>query len=40
VTFTAEELARLDEVSAPGRAVVPYYLDDSFADWQPARFRW
>jgi len=40
VNFTAEDLARLDEVSAPGRAVVPYYLDDSFADWQPAQFRW
>jgi aryl-alcohol dehydrogenase-like predicted oxidoreductase len=40
VRFTATDLALLDEVVPPGRAVVPYYLDDSFADWQPAQFRW
>jgi aryl-alcohol dehydrogenase-like predicted oxidoreductase len=40
VQLTSEDLARLDEVNPPGRAVVPYYLDDDFADWQPERFRW
>jgi hypothetical protein len=40
VQFTAEDLARLDAVTPPGRAVVPYYLDDSFADWEPAQHRW
>ena len=25
----------------PGsRGVVPYYLDDHFADWAPSRYRW
>jgi len=40
VQLTDDDLARLDEVTPPGRAVVPYYLDDDFADWQPAQFRW
>jgi aryl-alcohol dehydrogenase-like predicted oxidoreductase len=35
-----EELARLDAVAPPGRAIVPYYLDDDFADWRPHRHRW
>jgi aryl-alcohol dehydrogenase-like predicted oxidoreductase len=34
------DLARLDAVSPPGRAVVPYYLDDDFADWSAHRHRW
>ena len=40
VRLTEEDLTRLDQVIPPGRAVVPYYLDDDFADWKPARFRW
>ena len=40
VELTDDEVARLDEVTPPGRAVVPYYLDDDFADWNPTRFRW
>jgi aryl-alcohol dehydrogenase-like predicted oxidoreductase len=40
IEFTAEELASLDEVGPPGRATVPYYLDDDFADWSPALHRW
>lgn len=40
LTLTDDELAALDEICAPGRAVVPYYLDDSFADFRPHRFRW
>ena len=34
------ELERLDAVAPPGRAIVPYYLDDDFADWRPHRHRW
>ena len=40
VEFSDEELARLDEIAPPGRATVPYYLDDDFADWSPALHRW
>lgn len=40
VRLSEADLASLDQVSPPGRAVVPYYLDDDFADWRPARFRW
>ncbi len=40
VQLTDDDIAFLDGVSIPGRAVVPYYLDDDFADWNPSRFRW
>lgn len=40
VELSAEELARLDEISPPGRAAVPYFLDDSFADRRPHLHRW
>jgi aryl-alcohol dehydrogenase-like predicted oxidoreductase len=40
VTLQPDDLARLDAVSPPGRAVVPYYLDDDFADWRAHRHRW
>jgi aryl-alcohol dehydrogenase-like predicted oxidoreductase len=40
VAFTDSELDALDEIAPPGRATVPYYLDDDFADWSPARYRW
>jgi aryl-alcohol dehydrogenase-like predicted oxidoreductase len=40
VSLEPSELARLDAVSPPGRAIVPYYLDDDFADWRPHRHRW
>ena len=36
----ADELGRLDAVSPAGRALVPYYLDDDFADWSAHRHRW
>jgi aryl-alcohol dehydrogenase-like predicted oxidoreductase len=36
----ASALRRLDEISAPGRSIVPYYLDDDLADWRPHRYRW
>jgi len=40
VNLSAEDLKRLDGVAAPGRATVPYYLDDSFADFRPHSHRW
>jgi aryl-alcohol dehydrogenase-like predicted oxidoreductase len=40
VTLEPAELGRLDAVSPPGRAIVPYYLDDDFADWRPHQHRW
>jgi aryl-alcohol dehydrogenase-like predicted oxidoreductase len=40
VVLAPDELARLDAVSPPGRAIVPYYLDDDFADWRAHRHRW
>lgn len=40
VSFTADELARIDQVAPPGRAVVPYYLSDSYADLRPHVVRW
>ena len=40
VVLAPDELARLDSVSPPGRAIVPYYLDDDFADWRAHRHRW
>jgi aryl-alcohol dehydrogenase-like predicted oxidoreductase len=36
VQLAAEDLARLDAVASPGRAIVPYYE----ADFGPHRFRW
>lgn len=36
VSLTADDLRRLDEVSPPGRAIVPYYE----ADFGPSRYRW
>jgi aryl-alcohol dehydrogenase-like predicted oxidoreductase len=40
VTLDDEDFARIDAVIAPGRAVVPYYLDDAFADFRPHRHHW
>lgn len=38
--LTAEELGQLDRVSRAGGVIVPYYLDDAFADFRPHRYRW
>ena len=36
-----DELAkRIDEIVPPGGVTVPYYLDDSFADFRPQPYRW
>jgi aryl-alcohol dehydrogenase-like predicted oxidoreductase len=40
VSLSAEDLKRLDDIAAPGRATVPYYLEDSFADFRPHLHRW
>ena len=40
VQITPDDQARLDRVSPPGGVIVPYYLDDSFADFRPHRHRW
>jgi aryl-alcohol dehydrogenase-like predicted oxidoreductase len=40
VRMTPDERAQLDQISLPGRAIVPYFLDDSFADFRPHRYRW
>jgi len=40
VQITPEDSARLDQVSPPGGVIAPYYLDDSFADFRPHRYRW
>jgi aryl-alcohol dehydrogenase-like predicted oxidoreductase len=40
VSLSGEDVKRLDSTAAPGRAAVPYYPDDSFADFRPHRHRW
>jgi aryl-alcohol dehydrogenase-like predicted oxidoreductase len=40
VELSDEDLRRLDEIAPPGRATVPYYLDDSFADFRPHAYHW
>jgi aryl-alcohol dehydrogenase-like predicted oxidoreductase len=40
IAVTDEDKQRIDEVSAPGKVIVPYYLDDAFSDLRPHRFRW
>jgi hypothetical protein len=40
VQVTAKEAAQLNRVSSPGGVIVPYYLDDGFADFRPHRYRW
>jgi hypothetical protein len=40
LTIDEELSKRIDEIVAPGGATVPYYLDDSFADFRPQPYRW
>jgi aryl-alcohol dehydrogenase-like predicted oxidoreductase len=40
VQFNSGDYARLDRVSPAGGVIVPYYLDDGFADYRPHRYRW
>lgn len=40
VMITEELAKRIDEIVPPGGVTVPYYLDDSFADFRPQPYRW
>lgn len=40
VTLTPDDLARIDRISPPGSALVPYYFTDKFADFRPHPHRW
>ncbi len=40
ILLTEEEKKEIDRVAPPGRATVPYYLADRFADFQPQRYPW
>jgi aryl-alcohol dehydrogenase-like predicted oxidoreductase len=40
VRLTADERAKLDRLSPAGGVIVPYYLDDGFADFRPHRYQW
>ena len=40
VQLTPEDAAQLDRVSPWGGVIVPCYLDDGFADFQPHCYRW
>jgi aryl-alcohol dehydrogenase-like predicted oxidoreductase len=40
VTIDHELSKRIDEIVPPGGVTVPYYLDDSYADFRPQRYRW
>jgi aryl-alcohol dehydrogenase-like predicted oxidoreductase len=40
VVIDNELSRRIDEIVPPGGATVPYYLDDSFADFRPQPYRW
>jgi aryl-alcohol dehydrogenase-like predicted oxidoreductase len=40
VVIDDELSARIDQVVPGGGVTVPYYLDDSFADFRPQPFRW
>ncbi|WP_437302483.1 aldo/keto reductase [Sorangium sp. So ce388] len=40
VKLTPEDLKRIDSISPPGSALVPYYYTDGFADFRPHPRRW
>jgi aryl-alcohol dehydrogenase-like predicted oxidoreductase len=40
VRLTADECAKLDRLSPAAGVIVPYYLDDGFADFRPHRYGW
>lgn len=40
VDLSGEALAEIDQIAPPGRAIVPYYLDDAFADFRPHKYGW
>ena len=40
VRLSKEDCKILDSLSMPGRVIVPYYIDDAFADFRPNQFHW
>jgi aryl-alcohol dehydrogenase-like predicted oxidoreductase len=40
VELDATMLDEIDRIVPPGSGTVPYYLDDSFADFRPHPYRW
>ena len=40
VSLEDELLETIDQIVPPGGVIVPYYLDDSFADFRPHPYRW
>ena len=40
VSLEDELLETIDQIVPPGGVTVPYYLDDSFADFRPHPYRW
>jgi hypothetical protein len=38
--ITDDLVRRIDGIVPPGGVTVPYYLDDSFADFRPQPYRW
>jgi hypothetical protein len=40
VRLNGETVERIDAIVTPGNVVVPYYLDDSFADFRPHPYHW
>lgn len=40
IKITDEDRNRIDKVTPPGKVIVPYYLDDAFADLRPNQFNW
>jgi hypothetical protein len=40
VMITDDLVRRIDGIVPPGGVTVPYYLDDSFADFRPQPYRW
>jgi hypothetical protein len=40
VAIDDELSKRIDEIVPPGGVTVPYYLDDSFADFRPQPYHW
>jgi aryl-alcohol dehydrogenase-like predicted oxidoreductase len=40
VMITDDLVKRIDGIVPPGGVTVPYYLDDSFADFRPQPYRW
>jgi aryl-alcohol dehydrogenase-like predicted oxidoreductase len=40
VTITENDKNRINKVSTAGKAIVPYYLDDAYADLRPNKYHW